>query len=324
MTTTNDDDGLQPVIRTGDEQPQAFVQIRKPPQKTTWPWLVAGVVFIVMTSIVTGVGVDWQGGDNLGDAIGFGLGYSLLPGLLLGLGVYLVIYFAALRRSNRDNGGWYLAALVGAALLSGMALSVAAGQLEARPSTGRAVRAVLDTAYAEQATVRAHMDEELVKADPELFMPTTLKRRGGHARAVAELDRRRELMNEAIAANEAIGARARTSIAGAIRNPERRRRVMAEFDAGYAARQATVTALWKDQERLLDMNQEQLEFLQRVRWVAEGDNFMFYRQADLDVYAARQVEIDRLTAESARDLEQFDRQTEERRRQLDVELDRLR
>jgi len=72
------------------------------------------------------------------------------------------------------------------------------------------------------------------------------------------------------------------------------------------------------------MTQEQLDFLRGSRWSAHGEAFMFHRQADLDVYAARQAEIDRLNAESASELDRLNRQMEEGRRNIDAELDRLR
>ncbi|MCS6625294.1 hypothetical protein N0B44_20490 [Roseibacterium beibuensis] len=323
MTTTNNDSGLEPVIRTGDEPPQAFVQIRKPPKRTTWPWLVAGMIFIVLVSFIAGLNAEWAGDDGLAGALGYGLGYSLIPALLLGFAVYLVIYFAALKRSNRDNGGRYLAVLVVTALLSGMTMSVLAGRLQAAPFDGEVVRAALESTYAEQAAARTHVEQELAKADPEVFSPVGLKRRGGYDRAAAELERRRELMAGAISANEEIGARLRQSVEGAISNPGRRRRLMAEFDAGYEGRRAAVMAFWETQTRMLDLTEAQIDLLRASRWESQGENFMFYRQADLDAFAARKAEIDRLTAESTLEHDRLKESLEDSRRKVAEDLDKL-
>lgn len=323
MTTTNDNSGLEPVIRTGDEPPQAFVQIRKPPKKTTWPWLLAAMVFIVIVSVVAGFGARWGGGDSVASAVGYGLGYSIIPAMLLGFAVYLVLYFAVLKRSNRNNGGRYLAILVGTALLSGVGMSVMAGRLQAEAFDSGAVEAALETLYAEQDAARTRFEQELAEVDTAVFSPAALKRRGGYDRASAELERRRKLMAEAIIVNDAMGARLRRSMEAAVPNPARRRRFMAEFDAGYDGRRAEVTAFGESQTRLLDLTQEQLDFLRRTAWTAEGGNYMFHRQGDLDTFAARQAEIDRLTEESAREQARLNRKLEEGRGKVAAELSRL-
>lgn len=324
MTTTNDDSGLEPVIRTGDEPPQAFVQIRKPPKKTTWPWLVAAMVFIVVVSAVAGAGADWRGGDGgVANALAYGLGYSIIPALLLGFAVYLVLYQAVLKRSNRDNGGRYLAVLVITALLSGMTMSVVVHHVQGPPLDRDAVAAAFEALDAEQEATRTRLETELADADPDIFAPAALKRRGGYDRASAELERRRALIAEAITVNEAMAARMRRSMEAAIRNPSRRRQFMAAFDAGYGGRRTEVMAFWGGQRHILDLTQAQLDFLRETRWSAQGGRYMFHRQSDYDAFGQRQAEIARLTEAAARELERLDRNREESRRKVDAELSLL-
>lgn len=322
MTTTNHDSGLEPVIRNDDEPPQAFVQIRRPPKKTTWPWLIAGMVFIVMVSVVAGTSARWDGGDSLAGALAYGFGYSILPAMMLGFAVYLVLYFAVLKRSNQNNGGRYLAILVVTALLSGMAMSVTAGRIQPLSFNQGEVEAALDTLYAEQEATRTRFEQELAKADPEIFEPASLKSRGGYGRASAELERRRGLMAEAIVVNDAIGSRLRESMETAFSNPDRRRRFMAEFDAGYDGRRAEVIALGESQIRILDLIQEQLDFLRVTRWTEQDGSYVFYRQGDLDAFDARQAEIDRLTQDSIHEQERLDRDMKESRRTVAARLNR--
>ena len=291
--------------------------------KTTWPWLLVGMAVTVVVSFFAGIGREWGDTGSLAGDLGYGLGASIIPALLLGFAVYLVLYFAVLKRSNRDNGGKYLAILVVTALLSGVAVATVGGVVQRGSVDGQMLRDALDVAYAEQEAERARIEGEIAKADPDLFKAAALKRRGGYARAQAELDRRRGLIEEAVATNAVIGAKLRRSAESAIDHPARRERMLAQFDAGYQSRQGEVTAFWNSQRDLLDLTEAQLEFLRRTTWTAQGENYAFYRQNDLNAFNAKKAEIARLTEESVREVERLRASHEAGRREVQAELTRL-
>ncbi len=323
MTISNSGDPSSPGPEDGDGSVPSFVQVRKRPKKTTWPWLLAAMIVIVITSAITGVGREWGDTGSLAGDLGYAFGASIIPALLLGFGVYLVLYFAVLKRSNRDNGGKYLAILVITALLSGMAMAAIGGVLQRGGVDGQMLREALEVAHVEQEAERTRIETEVAKADPDLFKAASLKRRGGYARAHAELDRRRGLIEEAVATNVAIGAKLRRAAEAAIDHPVRRERMLAEFDAGYRSREAEVTAFWDSQRHLLDLTEAHLEFLQRTTWAAQGENFAFYRQSDLNAFNTTQAEIARLTGESEREVERLRASHEAGRREVNAELNRL-
>lgn len=291
--------------------------------KTTWPWLLVAMGVIVIVSFFAGLGREWGDTGSVAGDLGYGLGASIIPAMLLGFAVYLVLHFAVLKRSNRDNGGKYLAILVVTALLSGAAMSIAGGVVQRGSVDGGMLRDALDVAYAEQEAERVRIEGEIAKADPGLFKAAALKRRGGYARARAELDRRRGLIDEAVATNAAIGAKLRRGAEAAIAHPVRRQQLLAQFDAGYQSRQGEVTAFWESQRALLDLTEAQLDFLQRTTWSAQGENYAFYRQSDLTAFNAKQTEIIRLTAASAREVERLRASHETGRREVNAELTRL-
>lgn len=322
MTITNED---QPPSVPGadDEAAPSFVRIRQRPKKTTWPWLLVAMVVIIVISVVAGATRDWGDNGSVAGDLGYGLGASIIPAMLLGFAVYGVLYFAVVKRSNRDNGGKYLTILVVTALLSGVAMSTLSGLGQRGGVDGELLRTALNNAYAEQEVQRAHIEGELAKADPDMFKSAALKRRGGYARAFTELDRRRGLIDQAVAADVVIGAKVRRAAESAVANPAHRARMLAEFDAGYRARAAEVTAFWDSQRHLLDLTEAQLAFLQRTTWTAQGENYLFYRQSDLDAFNSQQAEVTRLTQESAREAERLRSSLEAGRREVDAELARL-
>lgn len=323
MTNSNSGDPSPPVPAAGDVAASAFVQVRKRPKKTTWPWLLAGMVFIAIVSVIIGAVREGGNTGSLAGDLGYAFGASIIPALLLGFAVYGVLYVAVLKRSNRDNGGKYLAILIITALLSGTGMAAIGAVAGHGGVDGQMLRDAMDVAHLEQEAERTRIEGEIAKADPDLFKAASLKRRGGYARAHAELNRRRGLIDEAAASSAAIGARLRRAAESAIENPVRRERMVAEFDAGYRGRELEVAAFWDSQRRLLDLTEEHLELLQRTNWTAQGENYVFYRQSDLAAFDARRAEIARLTVESEREAERLQAGLEAGRREVNAELNRL-
>lgn len=323
MTITNEDDRLRPLSKDGDEPAAAFVQIRARKKKTTWPWLLAAMVVVFIGSVVIAASRTFTKTGSLAADIGYGVGFSIFPAVLLTLVVYAVLHLAVLKRSNRNNGTKYLALLVVTALLGCTAVAMLDGVIHPSPLRVDMVRTALDATYAEQETQRAGLERELAATDPELFKATALKRPGGYDRAVAELNRRRTLMEKAIVADAAIRGRLRLAVDSAITDPAYRTRLMAEFDAGYQARQPVVDAYADKQRRLLDLNEEQVALLRRTPWEAQGENFLFYRPRDMRAFGARQTEIVRLTQEAGRDREHINAEIEAGRGKLEADLANL-
>lgn len=321
MTITNED---QPPSVPGadDEAAPSFVRIRQRPKKTTWPWLLVAMVVIIVISVVAGATRDWGDNGSVAGDLGYGLGASIIPAMLLGFAVYGVLYFAVVKRSNRDNGGKYLTILVVTALLSGVAMSTLSGLGQRGGVQVDRLQVALNDAYAAQEALQAQLEQDAAEGE-DAFTAAALKRRGGYDRAVAELERRRTLIDQAVADDAAIAADLRQSMGSAYTNPAGRERVQAQFDAGRADRQAELMVFWDGQRQVLDLSETHLGFLRSVPWSADGEIFVFQRQRDLDVFNSQLAEIDRLTQSSDQELERLRASREASRRDLQSRLDRM-
>jgi hypothetical protein len=283
--------------RTGEDV--APKRRKKPP--VTWPWLLAGMIVVILISLVAGLMQTANATSSMAYDIGNALGRSIIQGPLLGLAVFGVIWLIALRRASKGRAHAHLAILIATAIGCGLLMAPVASIRAADMNSWAEMGPVVEAGLVEADALTADVDKEIARVDIEaLFQPRALKAPGGYGKVRAEIARRRGLVQRSVTEGAAIAARIRTRMGATIRDPGRRDDALKGFDAGVAERQARTVPFLELQEKMFVNAEAQIALLERVSWQPEGGMFAFTRQSDLDAF-------NRLAAENSRMMQEAER-----------------
>lgn len=267
-----------------------------------WPALVMAVVAVVLWALIRSLQIA-SGHTSLDARSGAAVvGYLLGSALFISGVVWLVLYFAFLRRNGREFGGpsFFLLLVVASLSLApvGVLESMRADRLAMVSELGGISDRLQASVAAETETFRAKRDAIVGNG---IVDPDKLARRGGLADGYRRLERLRALHTEFFAYADRLTTEARDQIGASETNPLYRRRAIADFDRGYIeGRRESAHSVTLINEEMNEIK-AQLDVLARTpkAWTVRGDEIVFSRDADLADFRRHAVEIERIEADMA-------------------------
>lgn len=269
---------------------------RREPRRT-WPWLVAAIVITAIWSFALSVrpldDVFFEDQGGAAGAAAYVLGTIVGSAIFVGGLVWLLLYFGFTRRLAPARGPAHFLALA-------LTAALAATPLNALKIVGLAnylgtapVRVVLGDYTARRDALGAEIRRERdAIVDGGFMEPAALARPGGLGEARRQLAALRKLAAEAPSRLDREAALARARVAEAA-SPGQRKRILAEFDAGYAEARATNAQDAALSAEAFDAMEGQLDVLSRTprAWRPDGDAFGFTRDADLAAFNAHAAKL---------------------------------
>lgn len=288
---TDDDIAYRP-------ESDAFPTPRKR-KKTTWPWLVVGLVVAVILAAIAGVaGYSPDPEGSAAYNLGYGIGSTLSRTLIITGLIYLPIWLFAVRPAKKRNGVKYFAVLLSATFAISVLATLLSAVVADDTRAKEAFRTTVAEAFAESDRQRDALRAELDKVqDDQVFTPRAMKAPGGYRRAREEAARRRALIAKARADGKALRLRTRERIGATIRSEFQRESALRAFDAGGESRRAEFDGYWALQEDSLKNLEAQIAVLERAPWQLQGGEIAFHRQSDLNAFRRLAAENARLTDE---------------------------
>lgn len=294
--------GLQGALMTEENRfDREEREFRKTPKSTRTALVIASIIAALwaFASVIREL-ADPASRSTSGDVItriasdvGYGIGASVFSALI----VWLVLYFAVVRKRAPERGGKHFLTVLASAMSGGVLplLLVAAIALSVPRS------AVADRLADEYLQERQVAEQKLEADQAEVIGagvidPARIGRPGGIDDARARLEQVRVLMVEAMAEEDARVARYRQRLLTEEKNGHARRIALADLDEGFAANVNQRAGLVRQMDALNAEISAQIDLLERTRgsWSVQRGSIMFDHERDLETYRAHDDNIQRI------------------------------
>lgn len=237
--------------------------------------------------------------ETAGMRLGYDFGTVIGASLFLTVIVWLVLYFAFVKRQDPDRGVRHFVILLATSVIAGLAPVVLAFSLFASspgpsPDLDQMAIEMQAEAAAEQARLEAERDR-IVGAG--IIDPARIARPGGIKDARDRLVRLRSLFDGAMESAEARAQAFRSRLVEGETNTRRRAAALKAFDEGFAESRAARERLPKLMDEMCGELEAQIDILERTRgaWVVQNGGIAFYRDRDREAFnahAERLIELE--------------------------------
>lgn len=271
------------------EFPESGAKARAKSQ-STWPSLVVAIIVAVIWSLLTSIRLlddpDVYSDGAVG-AVASSLGAALGSGLFIAGIVWLVLFLGFTRRLAPARAGSQFGILFAATLLAAVPVCVLTSTIAAKQQGAAEFQELMTRTDSRHERLLADIAAERDRIVAGGFMePEALAQPGGLDRAQEKLVKLRALSVRAVKDAEHLSAVTRASVERLPIPADRRTRVMADYDAGFAEGRADGAKDLKLANAALDAMESQLAILARTprAWTVEGGQLVFAHDADVAAF----------------------------------------
>lgn len=273
-------------------EPSAFAPRRRPKPKSTVGALIVAAIVALFLGLCSSVGALSEGGSfsvdaSAAESTGYMIGRLIGGGLFIALPVWLVLYFAFVRRRNPDAGPRHFVILLAVTLIGCSPVIVLEAVRGARASESAEVyRVIADWKAGVERQDEADMTRVNALVGNGLIDPALLAKPGGVAEAKRRASELRTLWGVMFDRAATREAEAKQLISTADIPEHRRRQLLAEVEASFVEAREDVARSRPLVEAQADEIGATLTFLQNRSgsWRASETEILFQRAADAQEY----------------------------------------